>query len=354
MKFGLFQTPFTRPERTPQEGFAWAVDQAVAAEQAGLEEFWVGQHYTIAWEPIPNPELVIAAAARETEKIVLAPGAHILPYHHPAALASQTAWMSHITGGRYILGIATGVNPVDAQFHGFRTRDENLAMTIEGLDLMEKVWSGEPYEHEGTHWRSILPEKNGVLPVRDMRPHGGKMQVALAGASPSSTSIKVAGERGMLPMSFGATPDLIANHWKTYQDAAVSAGRDLPTDRSGHHVTLDIFVADTDQEAMDIVTNGPIAHAWREHLIPNEMARAARVGVEPVWDTSMDFADIVRKSMVVGSVETVTERMQELIDASGGWGVTLLFGHDFSEDPKPWNHSMELLANEVTPRLAQG
>jgi len=35
----------------------------------------------------------------------------------------------------------------------------------------------------------------------------------------------------------------------------------------------------------------------------------------------------------------------------GGWGTTLVFGHDFMDDPKPWNESLRLLATEVGPKI---
>ena len=352
VKFGLFQTPFSPPERSPREVFNWAVSQAVAAEEAGLSEFWVGQHFTLAWEAIPSPELVLAAAARETERIVLAPGAHIPPYAHPASLASQTAWMSNILEGRYILGVATGVNPVDGQLHGFADMKRNLEMTVESLDIMEKIWSGEPFDYKGKYWCSSFPAQDDTLPpLRYSRPYGGQMTIAIGGASPNSTSIKVGGRRGLIPLSFGANPALVKNHWDTYSAAAREAGRTDGYDRTIHHVTMDVFVADTDAEAERIAIEGPIAKAWRGHLIPNEQRRAARAGTPPVWSLDDDMRDIVRKHMIVGSPETVIEKLSAFVEASNGWGTTLIFGHDFSDDPAPWNYSMELLAKEVGPKV---
>lgn len=108
MKIAMFQTPYMGPERSDREVFEWAVKQAVVADKAGFSEYWVGEHATLPWEGIPSPELVIAAAALQTEQIKLGPLAHLLPYHHPATLAVQTSWLSHILKGRYMLGVATG------------------------------------------------------------------------------------------------------------------------------------------------------------------------------------------------------------------------------------------------------
>jgi alkanesulfonate monooxygenase SsuD/methylene tetrahydromethanopterin reductase-like flavin-dependent oxidoreductase (luciferase family) len=70
MQVGMFQTPFLRPERTAKQVFDWAIRQAVHADKIGFSEYWVGEHATSTG--IPNPELVIAAAALQTSRIKFA------------------------------------------------------------------------------------------------------------------------------------------------------------------------------------------------------------------------------------------------------------------------------------------
>jgi len=303
---------------------------------------------------IPNPELALAYAALETERVTIGPAAHLAPYHHPGHLASQAAWLSNIAEGRYILGLATGLNPFDGMLQGVDPAADKLAMTIESLDVMEKVWAGEPFEHEGTHWKSSLPDvPREVQEMRSLRPYGGSLTVALGGASPGSTSIKLAGARGFAPMSFGASDDVIANHWRTYVNAAREAGRELPEDHSQHRVTLTIVVADTDAEAMDLVRNGPIATTWLEYMVPHEQLRAQRSKVKPVWDPGATIDELARGHMYVGSPATVAEKLNAMIEASGGWGTALVLGYDFIDEPERWNESLRLIAEEVRPRIIE-
>jgi hypothetical protein len=37
----------------------------------------------------------------------------------------------------------------------------------------------------------------------------------------------------------------------------------------------------------------------------------------------------------------------------GGFGTLLVFCFDYSEEPKAWRHSMELLAHDVMPRFKE-
>jgi len=47
----------------------------------------------------------------------------------------------------------------------------------------------------------------------------------------------------------------------------------------------------------------------------------------------------------------VTNRLHEIYEQVGGFGTLLLFCFDYSDNPKAWQHSMELLAREVMPKF---
>ena len=54
---------------------------------------------------------------------------------------------------------------------------------------------------------------------------------------------------------------------------------------------------------------------------------------------------------VVGSPDDVAAQLRELYDYVGGFGVLLAMGHEW-EPREDWQRSMELLAKEVMPQLA--
>ena len=353
MQIGMFQTPFMAPERTPSQVFDWAVKQAVVAEGAGFTEYWVGEHATLNWEGIPSPELVIAAAGAQTKKIKLGPLAHLLPYHHPATLAIQTAWMSQLLNGRYMLGVANGAYPTDAALRGLTDMSLNHRMMLEAIDIMERVWKAEPFEFQGEFWKAGYPKQDAKKPLRDTRPYGGCIPMAMTGLSAPSPSIAFAAARGYLPASLYAGNAFLRSHFETY--AAKSAEHSRPSDRSMHRVVRDVFVAGTDAEARKLATTGPMARAWMEYLKPTYERFGVLKGL--LHDASMNPADVDANYLAehvwfVGSPQTVAAKFEQWFEELGGeFGTTLIYSHDYLSNPEPWEESMQRLVSEVLPMI---
>lgn len=353
MKIGMFQTPFLGPERSATQVFDWGVRQAVVADEAGFEEYWVGEHATLNWEGIPSPELVIAAAASKTKNIKFGPLAHLLPYYHPATLAIQTAWMSQVLKGRYMLGVATGAYPTDAALRGIKDMSKNHKMMLEAIGIMEKIWAAEPFEFKGEFWNAGFPTPDPKKPFRDTRPYGGRMEMAMTGLSSPSPSITFAGARGYIPASVYAGNAFLRSHFESYAQAAETAGRSY--DRRVHRVVRDVLIADTDEEARRLAIHGPLGRAWMEYLKPTYERFGVLKGL--LHDPSMNPADVdaaylAEHVWIVGSPETVVAKFQEWFDDLGGpFGTLLVYSHDYIGDPKPWEESMHRLVGEVAPKL---
>lgn len=355
MKAALFQTPFTDPKRhSPKEVFRWAVNQAITADQAGFGTYVIGEHALQSWESIVNPDFVVAAAALETEQITLGPMAHILPYHHPATLAMQTAWLDQILGGRYLNGVALGSFPKDAFVHGIKDLSRNREMTMESLEIMQKIWKGEPFFQEGEFWSAGLPENDPDHPNRDVRP-SGKMKIGMTGNSPSSPSIKFAGANGFHALSTYSGDEFVRSHWDVYSKAAAENGQSV--DKSMHYILRDVFVAETDAEAKKLAKEGGMGHTWMNYMLPVYKMFGLNKGLvvdeAPIDPDDMDLDYLAEHVWVVGSAETVTEKLTKFSHDVGGFGNIMPYAHDYIDNPEPWNQSLHLLANEVLPKVTQ-
>lgn len=349
----MFQTPFMKPDRTPAQVFDWAVRQAITADEVGFTEYWVGEHATLQWESIPSPELVIAAAARQTKNIKLGPLAHLLPYHHPATLAVQTAWLSHITEGRYQLGVSAGAYPTDAALRGIEDMSVNHKMLFESIDIMEKVWAQEEYNDSGQFWKHGFPHQDETHPLRDISPYGGKIQFAMTGLSPDSPSIKFAGSRGYTPVSIYSGNQFVQNHWDVYSAAAAENGH--TADRSQHHVVRDVIVADTDAEAKKFAIEGGLGDAWMQYLMPTYKRFGVMEGLladpsHKVEDVDMEY--LAEHVWICGSAETVQQKFEDWFGEIGGYGTHLIYSYDYIDSgAEQWDESMRRFAQEIAPKI---
>jgi alkanesulfonate monooxygenase SsuD/methylene tetrahydromethanopterin reductase-like flavin-dependent oxidoreductase (luciferase family) len=55
---------------------------------------------------------------------------------------------------------------------------------------------------------------------------------------------------------------------------------------------------------------------------------------------------------IVGSPDTVVEKIAQFNEDLGGIGALLSFTFDYSRDPEPYRRHLELLGREVGPRIA--
>jgi probable F420-dependent oxidoreductase len=154
MKFGLFGMNM-RPCVTPEAIAA----VARAAEQAGFESFWGGEHLALADPQIPAspipPNIVfvdlcatMAFAAAHTTTLRLGTGIMLLPLRNPVVLAKQLASVDVMSGGRLIFGAGIGnlafeFNAVGMPFDHKGKRAE------EAIAAMRALWSMERAEFHG-------------------------------------------------------------------------------------------------------------------------------------------------------------------------------------------------------------
>lgn len=366
MKTGLIFHPYMRPGRTARQTFEWGVQSSIAADTAGFDSMMISEHASQIWENIPAPELIFAAAALQTKQIKFAPMAHILPHHNPTKLAMTVGWLSQILEGRYFLGIGAGAYPAATYMHGIKVPADGSGtqflneMVRESLFIMEKIWKREPFFYEGRFWDAGFPEEAPSETEEDEQHklanyspwHGAFPEIAVTGFSANSPSMRLAGERNFKPVSIYSGKDALKRHWDIYSEANIKAG--FKPDRSRHAVSQTVFVGDTDAEAKREVMEGPIGYCFNRYLIPiwrrfGMMDGFAKDHGIPVEKADLEF--LVDRVFVVGSPDTVVDKLNALFEEVGGWGTLQIESHDYYDDPRPWFHSLELAAKEVAPRI---
>jgi alkanesulfonate monooxygenase SsuD/methylene tetrahydromethanopterin reductase-like flavin-dependent oxidoreductase (luciferase family) len=355
MRYGLFLQSSHPPERSLSDAIERVLTQIRWADELGFAEAWLGEHLTAAWEPIAAQDLVIAQALTCTQNIMLCAGAYVLPFYHPAALAMRISQLDHMARGRFIVGIAAGSVPTDLTLLDVDApAGEHRDRMQESLEIMLRIWNEpfEPWRFEGKYWTVQNPE-----PLLGYGPHIRPYQaphppIALAGLSPNSPTLEVAGARGFLPLSLTFNTPYLEGHWTAVERGAASTGRRC--DRGDWRVVRDVFVAESDDEARKWVREGNMARAWREHNFPSLDLFGWRKYLkhdDRVRDEDLDLDYLIDRLFLVGSPETVASRLLEVDAALGGFGTVVLNAYDWGDDPGPYRNSLELFAREVIPRV---
>lgn len=146
MKFGLVGINMG-PCSTP--GAVARVAQA--AEVAGFESVWAGEHVVLPEPQVPpsplpatfpmlDPTVAFAFIAGQTKTIRLGTGIIILPQRNPLVLAKELASLDVLSHGRLIFGVGIGYLKPEFDALGIPFEDKG-PRTMEYVQAMRAIWS---------------------------------------------------------------------------------------------------------------------------------------------------------------------------------------------------------------------
>jgi probable F420-dependent oxidoreductase len=134
------------------------VNVAQAAEAAGLDSLWAGEHIVLPESstrfPVTtrflNPVVALTFVAAHTRNIRLGTGVLLLPQHQPLILAKELATLDVLSGGRVIVGIGVGWSEEEYEALGVPYRERG-ARADEYLAAMRAIWSEEKPTYHGQY-----------------------------------------------------------------------------------------------------------------------------------------------------------------------------------------------------------
>jgi len=340
LRFGAFIAPFHPVDENPTLAIERDLELVQWLDGLGYEEAWIGEHHSAGYEAIASPEVFIAAAAERTKHIRLGTGVSSLPYHHPFMLADRINQLDHMTHGRTMFGVGPGALVSDAFMMGIdpaRQRD----MMDEALGVILRLLRGETVTHK-SDWFSLNDARLQMTPYS--RPH---IEVAVA-SQVSPTGARAAGRHGLGLLSLGATStggfNALATNWAIAEDMAREHG--TAVDRAAWRLVGPMHIAPTKDEAVADVRFG--LEKWLYYFreianLPVAPVEAGRDPVEAMIETGL---------AVIGTPDEAADKLQALIDQSGGFGAFLFMAHNWA----PWaetKRSYELFARYVAPRFQE-
>jgi alkanesulfonate monooxygenase SsuD/methylene tetrahydromethanopterin reductase-like flavin-dependent oxidoreductase (luciferase family) len=357
MDFGLFMMPLHPPHRPLADGYQRDVDQIVLADRLGFREAWVGEHLTERWENAPAPDLLLAQALALTTRIKLGTGVTLLALHDPVYLAHRLAMLDHMARGRFQWGIGGGAIPTDLSLFGLDAKNPAAirARSAEVLEVVLALWASEGgFSHHGTFFHIDTPVFD---PVKDrgyymkpyQRPHP---PIAVAASTPESSSMRMAGQRGWIPMSSSLlSRTYLADHWALVEAGAASAG--VKADRRHWRIARDVLVGPTPSVAREraraVLGRNYVRHQHPNRIGTIQMASTKLDAAMPDEAVTVDY--LMDNVWIVGDPSEVAEQIQRLHEESGGFGTLLSITTD--SDDAGWDHeSLRLLMEQVAPRVA--
>ena len=307
--FALFQLP------TYREGFSQSLPafyseltEAVrVADRLGWQRVLVSEHHFHYYGgAVPNPAVVLAAWARETKNIRLAAGVSLVPLHHPLQVAEDYALVDQLAEGRFDMGVSRGFVPHEFEAFGINPR-ETSDRVMEGLQIIERFWTGEPFEFSGrfTSFGKLQPWPRTVQ-------HRIPIWIAASNDIESFNRIGARGY-GLLMNHYPMTFDNLRMKHDAFKAAYAAAG--LPQNERRSSIAFMTHLADTEEQAID-----EAKLALQEHV-----TALRRVQQHREWDrdyvgdisillelcTSNDYRQVFRERTLICTPEQAAERLSK-------------------------------------------
>jgi probable LLM family oxidoreductase len=308
------------------------IDEAVLADQLGLDAFGVGEHHRADFA-ISAPETVLAGIATRTTRILLGSAVTVLSTDDPVRVYERFATIDALSNGRAEVILGRGSFTESYPLFGFDlSRYEELFE--DRVSLFVELLKGGPVTWSGTTRTPV----NGVT-IHPPVENGSLKTWIGVGGSPESV---LRAARYGLPLTLaliGGSPVRFRSFADLYRQSLQKLGRpELPiaVHSPGH-------VAESDEQA-------------KNELWPHHAALMNRIGGErgwpPITRAQFDREAGPDGALCVGSPETVAAKIVHTARALG----LSRFNLKYSAGTLPhaaMMKSIELIGTQVAPRVRE-
>ena len=306
------------------------VAEGVLADAVGIDAFGVGEHHRPDFA-VSAPEVVLAAIAGRTSRIVLGSAVTVLSSDDPVRVFQRFSTLNAISNGRAEVILGRGSFTESFPLFGYDL-GQYAELFEEKLDLFAKLLENQPVTWSG-RTRAGLTSQTMYPPIE-----GGRLKTWVGvGGSPESV---VRAARHGLPLTLaiiGGSARRFLPYVQLYHQSLERFGKPLQpvaAHSPGH-------VAATDEQA-------------KEEVWPHYMAMMTRIGRERGWPPmGRDHFDREAGpdgALYVGSPETVARKIATTVKALG----LARFDMKYSNGALPHDKlttSIELFGTRVMPRV---
>lgn len=168
MKFGtmnLFPLGEGASDRKVMEE---VMEDAVLADELGFDSIWLAEHHFSPYGILGNPLVFAAAIAQRTKRIKIGTAVMVIPFYSPIRLAEDAALVDVLSGGRLMMGIGRGYQPIEFAGFGIDPK-ESIERYNETVDILRLAWTQENWSYKGKHFQyeniTIYPRPEREIPL---------------------------------------------------------------------------------------------------------------------------------------------------------------------------------------------
>jgi probable LLM family oxidoreductase len=279
------------------------VDEAVIADQLGVDVFTVGEHHRPEYS-VSSPDTVLAGIATVTSRIRLGSGVTVLSSDDPVRVFQRFATVDALSNGRADVILGRGSFTESFPLFGYDLKDYDVLFE-EKIELFAQLLKEAPVTWNGTTRAPLV--NADVYPKTES---GLKTWVGVGGTPASVVRTAKYGFPLMLAI-IGGQPERFTPFIDLYKRASAESGTTAwPV---GMHSPG--FIADTDNDAKEIF--------WPHFKVVRDRIGALR-GWPPVRREEFE-AEIEHGSMYIGSPETVAKKIARTAAAMDVGRFDLIF-----------------------------
>lgn len=337
MRFSFFSLldQYENDARNSHTMYQQVLDQIVLADKLGFDAYWIGEHHgqTSAGQVMacPHPAVLLAVAAKLTQRIGLNTAVANLALRHPLQVAEDYALVDLLSQGRLGLGIGRGSFPHEYAAIG-QAASESLGRFEESWEIIQRLWRGESVTFQGRYYQ-LEKAKLNITPVQQPFPrHWYSAIKADSFVTRGRAAQPVISLPHISAKSFADVGKLVENHRSHYLAAGGnSKDYELP-------LILYTFVAPTRAEALQTAVAALRRYMEQQHSGSHEHIMHA-------------IHHLMEQKLLCfgtpGDLIGVLEQFQASID-----NRHVVFWSDFGGiQPELVLRSMRLIAQEVLPHF---
>ncbi len=350
MEFGMFHEFQCPPGHSEEQAFAESFAQVDAAEQLGLDAMWLAELHMLPRRSVLSAPLSIASAiAARTRNIKIGIAVQVLPLCHPLRVAEEAATVDHISHGRLIFGVGRSGFPRTYEAYGV-SYGESRERFAEVLEIVKRAWTEPSFSYQGKYYSF---DKVHLVPKPYQKPHP---PIRVAATSPDTfAGIGKLGYPILVAVRLGTLSELAPNI-QAYREAYKAAGH--PGEGEAY-LRVPVYVAETCERARSEPEESIMSfYRFLGSMLEKSASSAGVRAIEQRAERgqrlqTIAYEDALRDKVIVGTPETVAERIAHLREELGLNGILAELNCGSLIPHAHVMKSLQLLCERVMPEFRQ-